>query len=114
MCVPKLKVEDAPDYRMRAIQMCIKHQIHQISKIKQGVDLCRQFKLNTLALHMSNYQMLWMLCPAFRENPLPKGRSDGGQTYSREEMRTSSSMPASVAWRSCPSGARPISPCPAR
>jgi hypothetical protein len=85
--MPKLKVEDAPDYRMRAIQMCIKHQIHQISKIKQGVDLCRQFKLNTLALHMSNYQLLWMLCPAFREKPLPKGGSDGGQTYSLEEMK---------------------------
>jgi hypothetical protein len=67
--------------------MCIKHQVHQISKIKQGVDLCRQFKLNTLALHASNYQMLWMLCPAFRENPLPKGGSDGGQTYSLEEMK---------------------------
>lgn len=87
VCVPALQVEDAPDYRMRAIQMCIKHQIHQISKIKQGVDLCRQFKLNTLALHASNYQMLWMLCPAFRENPLPKGGSDGGQTYSLEEMK---------------------------
>ncbi len=31
--------------------------------------------------------MLWMLCPAFRENPLPKGGWDGGQTYSREEMQ---------------------------
>jgi hypothetical protein len=85
--LPTLKIEDAPDYRMRAIQMCIKHQVHAISKIKQGVDLCRQYKLNTLALHASNYQMLWMMCPAFRENPLPKGGSDGGQTYSLEEMK---------------------------
>ena len=85
--VPMLKIEDAPDYRMRAIQMCIKHQVHAISKIKQGVDLCRQYKLNTLALHASNYQMLWLLCPAFRDNPLPKGGTDGGQTYSPEEMK---------------------------
>ena len=87
LSLPLIKVSDQPDYRMRAIQMCIKHQVHQISKIKQGVDLCRQYKLNTLALHASNYQMLWMLCPAFRENPLPKGGSDGGQTYSPEEMK---------------------------
>ncbi len=85
--LPLISVNDQPDYRMRAIQMCIKHQVHAISKIKQGVDLCRQYKLNTLALHASNYQMLWMLCPPFRENPLPKGNSDGGQTYSVEEMR---------------------------
>ena len=85
--LPLITVSDQPDYRMRAIQMCIKHQIHAISKIKQGVDLCRQFKLNTLALHASNYQMLWMLCPPFRENPLPKGNTDGGETYSLEEMR---------------------------
>ena len=85
--VPRLRIEDAPDYVMRAIQMCIKHQVHQLSRLKQGVDLCRQFRLNTLALHMSNYQLLWMLCPAFRENPLPKGGSDGGATYSLEEMK---------------------------
>jgi len=87
LSLPRMKVSDQPDYRMRAIQMCIKHQLHQISKIKQGVDLCRQYKLNTLALHASNYQMLWMLCPAFREDPLPKGNWDGGQTYSPEEMK---------------------------
>jgi len=87
--VPTLKVEDAPDYRMRAIQMCIKHQEHRMSTIKQGVDLCRQYKLNTLALHCSNYQILWLLCPAFRENPLSKdsvpGWGNGGATYSPEE-----------------------------
>jgi len=36
---------------------------------------------------MSNYQHLWMLCPAFRENPLDQGGSDGGATYSLEEMK---------------------------
>jgi len=89
LSLPKLTIADQPDYKMRAIQMCIKHQPHQMSKIKQGVDLCRQFKLNTLALHASNYQILWLLCPAFRENPLDKGSvpgfADGGQTYSPEE-----------------------------
>ncbi|MCX6877572.1 MAG: family 20 glycosylhydrolase [Verrucomicrobia bacterium] len=89
VCVPTLKVEDAPDYPMRAIQMCIKHQPHQMSTIKQGVDLCRQYKLNTLALHASNYQILWLLCPAFRDNPLSKdsvpGFGNGGATYSPEE-----------------------------
>ncbi len=85
--LPCITVSDQPDYPMRALQMCIKHQVHQISKIKQGVDLCRLYKLNTLALHASNYQMLWMLCPAFRDNPLPKGGADGGQTYSPEEMK---------------------------
>jgi hypothetical protein len=86
LTLPKLSISDEPAYRMRAIQMCIKHQAHDLSKVKQGVDLCRQYKLNTLALHMSNYQLLWMLCPPCRENPLPKGNFDGGQTHSREEM----------------------------
>ncbi|MCX6875757.1 MAG: family 20 glycosylhydrolase, partial [Verrucomicrobia bacterium] len=87
--LPHLAVSDAPDYHMRAIQMCIKHQPHQMSTIKQGVDLCRQYKLNTLALHASNYQILWLLCPAFRDNPLSKdsvpGWGNGGATYSPEE-----------------------------
>ncbi|MCY2932123.1 MAG: family 20 glycosylhydrolase, partial [Planctomycetota bacterium] len=87
LSLPKLKIADAPDYKMRAIQMCIKHQPHQMSKIKQGVDICRQYKLNTLALHNSNYQILWLLCPPFRENPVGKGDWDGGQTYSPEEWK---------------------------
>ncbi|MCY2924688.1 MAG: family 20 glycosylhydrolase, partial [Planctomycetota bacterium] len=87
LSLPRLKIADRPDYKMRAIQMCIKHQPHQMSKIKQGVDLCRQFKLNTLALHCSNYQILWLLCPPFRENPVGKGDWDGGQTYSPEEWK---------------------------
>ena len=31
--------------------------------------------------------MLWMLCPAFRVNPLGKGNADGGATYSLEEVQ---------------------------
>jgi len=87
LSLPHLKVSDQPDHRMRALQMCIKHQVHAISKIKQGVDLCHQYKLNTLALHASNYQMLWMMSPEFREKPLPRGHNDAGQTYSKEEMK---------------------------
>ena len=62
------------DYRMRAIQMCIKHQPHQMSKIKQGVDICRQYKLNTLALHCSNYQILWLLVPRLPREAAGQGR----------------------------------------
>jgi len=91
LSLPRLKIADQPDYRMRAIQMCIKHQPHQMSKIKQGVDICRQYKLNTLALHCSNYQILWLLCPAFRENPVSKdsvpGWGNNGATYSPEEWK---------------------------
>ena len=87
--LPHLTVSDAPDYHMRAIQMCIKHQPHQMSTMKQGVDLCRHYKLNTLALHASNYQILWLLCPAFRDNPVSKdsvpGFGNNGATYSPEE-----------------------------
>jgi hypothetical protein len=52
LALPRGTVDDAPRYRFRAIQMCVKHQVHDISMIEQGVDLCRMYKLNVLALHL--------------------------------------------------------------
>ena len=85
--MPRISVTDAPEYPMRGVQMCVKHQAHSIDKLMQGVDLCRQYKLNVLSPHFSNYQIAWMLYADFRREPkIDKAPHQGGSVFSPDEI----------------------------
>lgn len=84
--LPRMTVNDRPDAPFRCAQVCCKHQPHRLETIREAIDLCRLYKINYFTLHRGGYQAWWALCPAFRQDPLPKGPYDGGATIGPDEM----------------------------
>lgn len=84
--IPQMTVQDAPAAEFRCAQVCNKHQVHRRQTLYEAIDLCRMYKINYFTLHRGGYQHLWALCPAFRENPLPKGGYDGGEALTDQEL----------------------------
>lgn len=50
---PRLRVADSPDYNLRGIQVCIKHQPHTLGQVKQTIQMCRLYKIRYYMPHMS-------------------------------------------------------------
>ncbi|MCY2931061.1 MAG: family 20 glycosylhydrolase, partial [Planctomycetota bacterium] len=87
LALPRVKVADAPEYDVRGIQVCIKHQPHTVQQIKQTIQMCRLYKIRYWMPHMSMRQW-WIICSkSFRDKPTGGiGREDGND-LSPEEMK---------------------------
>jgi len=85
--LPRLKVADSPDYDLRGIQVCIKHQAHSVEQIKQTIEMCRLYKIRYWMPHMSMRQWWMVFSKSFRDKPTGYiGREDGND-LSPEEMK---------------------------
>ncbi|MCX6877574.1 MAG: chitobiase/beta-hexosaminidase C-terminal domain-containing protein [Verrucomicrobia bacterium] len=78
LSLPQMAVADAPDYNLRSIQVCIKHQAHTLEQIKQTIEMCRLYKIRYWMPHMSMAQWWTALSQPFRDKPTGGiGREDG-------------------------------------
>ena len=85
--LPKLKVADAPEYNLRGIQVCIKHQGHTVEQIKQTIEMCRLYKIRYWMPHMSTRQWWMALSKSFRDKPTGYIGREDGNNLSPEEMK---------------------------
>ncbi|MCY2932368.1 MAG: family 20 glycosylhydrolase, partial [Planctomycetota bacterium] len=86
VALPRLKVADAPEYNLRGIQVCIKHQPHTIEQIKQTIQMCRLYKIRYYMPHMSMTQWWMILSKSFRDKPTGYIGREDGNNLSPEEM----------------------------
>ena len=77
--LPRLTIDDAPDYEFRSVQLDLARRWHPIATIKQTIDLLSLYKINYLHLHLSDTQSC-----VYTSRVLPKMASD--RAYSWEEM----------------------------
>jgi hexosaminidase len=87
LSLPRLKVADAPDYDLRGIQVCIKHQSHTVEQIKQTIEMCRLYKIRYWMPHMSTRQWWMALSKSFRDKPTGYISREDGSILSPEEMK---------------------------
>ena len=54
--VPRLRIEDAPDYEFRSVMLDLARRWHPIDTVKQTIDLLSTYKINYMHLHLSDTQ----------------------------------------------------------